>query len=354
MWPRPCAFRGTPASGAGVPRSGQYRHIPEAPGNADGAATGGHRPHRRRGAGQQQPGAATSHRGGADATGFRRWSGTLRSQGPPASVSAGRRLFMFQQEWLPAYTQGLVSFPNEQTLVLGWQVAKNLSDMPTQKRPGDEKLPGAITSMLAGRGKPTGPVWVAGHSDNWPGALALPLALRLLKLDEQERHCPGQGADVLGLAGDARPGDAPRRDSLCGCGGCGIAGAVPARSTPGREGTGCRAERRAARPSVSSAEMSIVARPRFQSSRDTVVAARRRIRRRRCDSHGGFGDRPATFLRPAPRTGRAATARRPAAGPSRVCPRRWASGTARCPRGTAGGTARGPVRPATRCRRCPV
>lgn len=117
-------------------------------------------------------------------------AGAVRSalKARESPLARGRPLFMFQQELLPAYSPGFVSFPNERTLVLGWQVAKNLSAMPTQKRPGDEKLPDAITSMLAGRGKPAGPVWVAGHSDNWPGALALPLALRLLKLDAQERN----------------------------------------------------------------------------------------------------------------------------------------------------------------------
>jgi hypothetical protein len=100
----------------------------------------------------------------------------------------GRSLYMFQQELLPSHTQGLVSFPNKQTLVLGWAVNK-LSDLPTRVRQGDEKLPGEITELLAGRGRPQGPVWIAGHSDNWPRALALLLALTRA---DQRQH------DVLG------------------------------------------------------------------------------------------------------------------------------------------------------------
>ena len=69
----------------------------------------------------------------------------LKAKKHPAA--RGRSLYMFQQELLPLYTRGLVSFPNEQTLVLGWEV-NNLADMPTRVRPGNEKLPAEITELL--------------------------------------------------------------------------------------------------------------------------------------------------------------------------------------------------------------
>lgn len=100
-------------------------------------------------------------------------------------LAHGRPLFRFQRELLPLYTQGLLSFPDDRTLVLGWQVA-NVADMPTAP-PDRRQLPESLTDLLAKRGKPAGPVWIAGHSDDWLKALALPLALKLVKVDKPER-----------------------------------------------------------------------------------------------------------------------------------------------------------------------
>jgi hypothetical protein len=106
----------------------------------------------------------------------------LKAKKHPAA--RGRSLYMFQQELLPFYSRGLVSFPNEKTVVLGWEVNK-LADMPTRVRPGNEKLPAEITELLAGRGRPQGPVWLTGHCDNWPRALTL--VLFLSRADQQQR-----------------------------------------------------------------------------------------------------------------------------------------------------------------------
>ena len=106
----------------------------------------------------------------------------LKAREHPAA--RGRAVYLFQRELLPLYAQGLATFPNEQTLVLGWGINK-LSEMPTRRRHDTDTLPAEITTLLRGRGRPQGPAWIAGHSDDWPRALALPLLLA--RADQQQR-----------------------------------------------------------------------------------------------------------------------------------------------------------------------
>jgi hypothetical protein len=95
------------------------------------------------------------------------------------------RVYMFQQELLPLYTQGMLTCPDDRTLVLGWQVP-NVAEMPTGPPSQGNRLPGAITDLLANRGKPAGPVWLAGHSDDWTRPLLLLLELKQVSKPDRD------------------------------------------------------------------------------------------------------------------------------------------------------------------------
>jgi hypothetical protein len=93
------------------------------------------------------------------------------------------RIYRFHQELAPTLSEGLLSFPDTRTIVLGWGVTQ-LSDMPGEPHRGIDHLPAAITTILKERIQPRGQVWIAGHTAAWP-KLGLALLAQLSEPDQQ-------------------------------------------------------------------------------------------------------------------------------------------------------------------------
>src|SRR5262249_52490414 len=94
-----------------------------------------------------------------------------------------KHLFMFRRELLPTHTDGLLTFPDDRTVVLGWWAQS--ADMPMKRREGAVRLPEALLTLLTGPHRPRGPLWAVGHNDGWDRPLALLLAFA--RVPEEQR-----------------------------------------------------------------------------------------------------------------------------------------------------------------------
>jgi hypothetical protein len=92
-------------------------------------------------------------------------------------------LFMFRRELLPTHTDGLLTFPDDRTVALGWWAQP--ADIPMKRREGAVRLPGALLTLLTGPHKPRGPLWAVGHNDGWDRPLSLLLAFA--RVPEEQR-----------------------------------------------------------------------------------------------------------------------------------------------------------------------
>src|SRR5262249_13116174 len=90
----------------------------------------------------------------------------------PHPEARKRRVLMFRRELLPTHADGLLSFPDDRTVVLGWLV-RSPADMPTARREGEVRLPAEILDLLKGDHKPWEPVWAVAHDDGWEKPLGV-------------------------------------------------------------------------------------------------------------------------------------------------------------------------------------
>ncbi len=84
----------------------------------------------------------------------------------------------------PPFTEGLLSHPDDRTLLLDWQ-QEDLRTLEANPFPKASHLSAALREVMETRMKPAGPIWLAGHAENWKEALP---ALQFLKLDKPEHQ----------------------------------------------------------------------------------------------------------------------------------------------------------------------
>ncbi len=80
-----------------------------------------------------------------------------------------RGLYVFRKELAPGYNEGLVSCPDDRTLVLAWSAEPR--EVPAGPHKDATHLATEMTGIVAERAKPWGPVWAAGHVARWAEAI---------------------------------------------------------------------------------------------------------------------------------------------------------------------------------------
>jgi hypothetical protein len=102
----------------------------------------------------------------------------LRLRNPQRMTSGGREMTQFEPPGLPNGLSAFVVYPDDQTLAVS-VFASNLEGVPGQPAQGFDNLNGDLAELLRHTVDPSGPVWLAGASDDWSRTAAGVLLGRL-------------------------------------------------------------------------------------------------------------------------------------------------------------------------------